>query len=111
MIHAPLYYRVTALLAWPLARAGFDPVLASLVAGRSLSLVGLVVTLAAAFRLARIDGAPPIAGWWTVLLIVATPVLDPQPYSVRPDMMGIALQTTGLLLVLTVLRSKERLAE
>jgi hypothetical protein len=108
LIHAPLYYRVTALLAWPLARAGVDPVLAALVAGRSLSLAGLLVTLAASFRLARLDGAPPIAGWWTVLLIVATPLLGAQPYSVRPDMMGIALQTTGLLLVLTALRSPER---
>jgi hypothetical protein len=108
LIHAPLYYRVTALAAWPLARAGIDPVLAALVVGRSLSLVGLVVTLVAAFRLARLDGAPPIAGWWTVLLIVTTPLLNSQPYSVRPDMMGIALQTTGLLLVLTVLRSKRR---
>ncbi len=49
-----------------------------------------------------------IAGWWTVLLIAATPVLGSQPYSVRPDMMGIALQTTGLLLILTALRSKRR---
>ena len=110
LIHAPLYYRVAALTAWPLARAGIDPVLAALVAGRILSMVGLMVTLAAAFRLARVDGAPPIAGWWTVLLIVATPVLDPQPYSVRPDMIGVALQTTGLLMVLTVLRSKRRRA-
>jgi hypothetical protein len=108
LIHAPLYYRVAALAAWPLARAGIDPVLAALVAGRSLSLVGLVVTLAAAYRLARLDGAPPIAGWWTVFLIVSAPLLNSQPYSVRPDMMGIALQTTGLLLVLTVLRSKRR---
>lgn len=108
LIHAPLYYRVTALAAWPLARAGIDPVLAALVAGRSLSLVGLLVTLAAAYRLARLDGAPPIAGWWAVLLILATPLLGSQPYSVRPDMMGIAFQTTGLLLVLTALRSKKR---
>ena len=85
-----------------------DPVLAALVAGRSLSMLGLVVTLIAAFRLARLDGAPAIAGWWTVLLIAATPLLDPQPYSVRPDMMGIALQTTGLLLIMKVVRSKRR---
>ncbi len=108
LIHAPLYYRVTALTAWPLVRAGMDPVLAALVAGRSLSMLGLVVTLIAAFRLARLDGAPAIAGWWTVLLIAATPLLDPQPYSVRPDMMGVALQTTGLLLIMKVVRSKRR---
>ena len=79
LIHAPLYYRVTALTAWPLVRAGMDPVLAALVAGRSMSMLGLAVTLIAAFRLARLDGAPAIAGWWTVLLIVATPLLSPQP--------------------------------
>ena len=33
LIHAPLYYRVAALAAWPLDRAGVDAVTAALVAG------------------------------------------------------------------------------
>src|SRR5690349_11400885 len=34
LIHAPLYYRAAALTAWPLARAGLQPVEASRLAGR-----------------------------------------------------------------------------
>src|SRR4051794_37688270 len=30
LIHAPLYYRLAALAAWPLARSGLDPVSAAL---------------------------------------------------------------------------------
>ncbi len=56
LIHAPLYYRATGLLAWPLYRAGVDPVLATLAAGRALSVAGLLATLAAVFRLGRLRG-------------------------------------------------------
>jgi hypothetical protein len=104
LIHAPLYYRLAALSAWPLAKAGLDPVMAARLAGRSLSLLGLVVTLVAAYRLARLDGAPRHAGWWAVLLVAAMPVLSGHPVAVRPDMVGVALQTAGVLQVLTALR-------
>ena len=57
LIHAPLYYRLAALFAWPIHRAGVDPVWASFVAGRAISFVGLCCTVAAAYRLARVDGA------------------------------------------------------
>jgi hypothetical protein len=105
LIHAPLYYRLAALLAWPLARAGLDVVSAARIAGRSLSMLGLLTTLAAAYRLAQLDGAPRRAGGWAVLLIAAAPVLASQPYAVRPDMLGVALQTLGVLLVLSALES------
>jgi hypothetical protein len=103
LIHAPLYYRLAALAAWPLARAGLDPVWAALAAGRSLSALGLLVTLLAAARMARLDGAPGRgrAGWWAALLIGASPILGGLPVAVRADMLGIALQTTGALLVLS----------
>jgi hypothetical protein len=100
LIHAPLYYHLAALLAWPIFRAGVDPVWAALAAGRAISFVGLGLTGAAAYRLARIDGARPRAGLWAALLIAASPAVDVMPYAVRPDMLGIALQTTGVLLVL-----------
>jgi hypothetical protein len=106
IIHAPLYYHLAGLLAWPLYRGGLDHVLAALAAGRLLSFMGLGWTLVAAYRLARLDGMPRRAGWWAVLLIVASPVVGVMPYTVRPDMLGVALQSTGVLLVLSVLRSE-----
>jgi hypothetical protein len=106
IIHAPLYYHMSALLAWPLYRGGLDHVLAALAAGRVLSFLGLGWTLVVAYRLARIDGMPRRAGWWAVLLILASSVVGVMPYTVRPDMLGVALQTTGVLLVLSALRSE-----
>jgi hypothetical protein len=101
LIHAPVYYHLAALLAWPFYRAGVDPVWAALAVGRAISFVGLAWTGAAAYRLARIDGTRPRAGLWAALLIAASPVLGAMPYAVRPDMLGIALQTTATLLVLS----------
>ena len=106
LIHAPLYYHLSALLAWPLYGAGYRSVFAARVAGRSLSFLGLLATLAAVYLLARLDGAPRVVGWWSVLLVAAAPVVGVMPYTVRPDMLGVALQTTGVLLVLSVLRSQ-----
>jgi hypothetical protein len=104
LIHAPLYYHLAALLAWPLYRVGLNDVLAALAAGRMLSFLGLVWTLMAAYRLARLDGMSSRTGWWVVFLIAASPVVGVMPYAVRPDMLGVALQTTGALLVVSVLR-------
>ncbi len=101
LIHAPFYYHLAALVAWPIYRARVDPVWAALAAGRAISFVGLGWTGVAAYRLARIGGARPRAGLWAALLIAASPVIDVMPYAVRPDMLGIALQTTGVLLVLS----------
>jgi hypothetical protein len=105
LIHAPLYYHAAALAAWPLYRAGLDPVWAAMAAGRSLSFLGLGWTLAIAYRIARLDGMPRGVGWWAVLLIAASPVVGAMPYAVRPDMLGVALQTTGVFLVLSGMRS------
>jgi hypothetical protein len=102
LIHAPLYYRISALLAWPLYKAGLDSVLAAMAAGRSLAFLGLAATLAAAYRLARLDGAARSAGLWSALLIASSPVVGVLPYAVRPDMLGVALETTGIFLVMSV---------
>ena len=106
IIHAPLYYRLAALLAWAFQCAGLHFVTAALAAGRSLSLLGLAWTIAIAYRLARFDGRCPRVGWWAVLLILACPAVGVIPYTVRPDMLGVALQTTGVFLVLSTLRSE-----
>ena len=105
LIHAPLYYHAAALAAWPLYRAGLDPVWAAMAAGRSLSFLCLGWTLAIAYRIARFDGMLRRVGWWAVVLIAASPVVGSLPYTVRPDMLGVGLQTTGIFLVLTELRS------
>ncbi len=106
LIHAPLYYRLAALLAWPLTSAGLDVVSAARLAGRSLSLLGLGVTAWSAYRIARLDGAPARAGWWAACLIASVPVVGNMPFTVRPDMLGVGLQTTGVMLVLTALLSE-----
>ncbi len=101
LIHAPLYYRLAALGAWPLARAGLHPVDAARIAGRSISALGLLATLASAYRLARLGGGSRRAAWWSVLLIAASPALAGQPFAVRPDLVGVALQTAAVLLALS----------
>ena len=106
LIHAPLYYRLTALFAWPLVRAGLAPVPAALLVGRMLSTLGFAAALVAVYHLARLSGAPWPAGWWAVLLAAATPVYGGLPFEVRPDMLGAGLQSTGVLLVLKALHSE-----
>ena len=66
--------------------------------------LGFVVTLVAAYRLARLGGIAREQGWWAALLVAATPVCSGVPFEVRPDMLGVGLQTTGILLVLSALR-------
>jgi hypothetical protein len=105
IIHAPLYYRLAALFAWPMFKSGLDPVPAALAAGRSLSFLGLGWTIAMAYRLARFDGRRARVGLWAGLLIAASPAISVSPYTVRPDMLGVAFQTTGVFLVLHALRS------
>jgi hypothetical protein len=107
LIHAPLYYRVAALAAWPMARAGLHPVAAARLAGRFLSALGLAATLAAAYVLARRGGGARRAGWWAVLLIASSPVLAGQPFTVRPDMLGLALQSWGVVLVLAAIEKPD----
>jgi hypothetical protein len=104
LIHAPLYYRLAALLAWPLYRAGWDTVTAALLAGRSLSTIGLLATLWLVARLAQFGGMPTRAGWWAALLVASAPILGGLPFAVRPDLLGVALQTAGILLVLSAVR-------
>jgi hypothetical protein len=106
LIHAPLYYRLAALLAWPLNAAGLDPISAARFAGRLLSFVGLGATACSAYGIARLDRGPRRAGWWAVCLIASSPVVGFMPFTVRPDMLGVALQTTGVFLLLKAISSE-----
>jgi hypothetical protein len=106
LIHSPLYYHLAALLAWPIKHEGLDPISAARLAGRLLSLVGLGVTACSAYAITRLDRAPRRAGWWAVCLITSTPVVGAMPFTVRPDMLGVALQTTGVYLLLKSIGSE-----
>jgi hypothetical protein len=107
MIHSPLYYHLAALLAWPCFRAGADPVSAAIFGGRLLSILCMALTLWALYRLARLDGASARAGWWSAFLFAALPVVGVLPYAVRPDLLGVSLQTTGILWVVSALEAGE----
>jgi hypothetical protein len=108
LIHAPLYYRAAALTAWSMTRAGLKPVDAARLGGRAVSILGLAATMGAAYRLGRLGGLPRRAGWWAALLVAAAPALAGQPYAVRPDMAGVALQTWGAALALEALEGPGR---
>jgi hypothetical protein len=107
LIHAPLYYHLAALVALPLHRAGLDPVSAARMAGRAVSSLGLLATLGAAHRMARLGGGPARAGWWAVLLVAGAPALEGVPFAVRPDLLGVALQSTAAGLVLQALLTQK----
>lgn len=101
LIHAPLYYRLAGLLAWPLVRGlGWSTTAAALAGGRLLALLGLALTLLAAARLARLDGGPRRAALWSGLLIAGAPLVGSLPVTVRADMLGVGLQLLGLALAL-----------
>jgi hypothetical protein len=105
LIHAPLYYRLAALGAWPLVKAGLEPATAALVSGRALSIIGFVAIAWVVFRLTRLDGALPQSACWAVCLFATAPVIGGLPVAVRPDALGVAFQSLGVLLVLSILRS------
>ncbi len=100
LIHAPLDYRLAALIAWPLVRLGFAPTLAALAGGRLLSLAGLGLALWGAARIVQLDRRSPRAGLWAGLLIAASPLVGSLPVTLRPDLPGLGLQLAGLALVL-----------
>ena len=108
LIHAPLYYRAAGLAAWPIARAGTHPVTSARIAGRCLSILGLATTLIAAFSLAVLGDGTRQMGYWSIFLIAASPVLAGQPFAVRPDMAGVALQTAGVFLTLSALQGRKK---
>jgi hypothetical protein len=104
LIHAPLYYRLASLLAYPLAGLGLGAVQASLVAGRMISLAGTLGCFLLVCRLSELDGAPRRSGLWAVCLIASSPILGVLAVMVRPDALAVALQTLGVLLVLRALQ-------
>ena len=54
--------------------AGCDPVTAASLRAVRLSALGFLVTLAAAYGLARLGGTPVRAGVWATMLVAGTPI-------------------------------------
>ncbi len=108
LIHAPLYYRLVALAAWPFVRLGGDPLMTVLYAGRLLAFLGTLLLLTSAVGLARLDGASTRAGAIAAALVAASPILGNLAAMLRPDALGVGLQTFGAWLVLTSLRDDSR---
>jgi hypothetical protein len=104
LVHAPLYYRLAGSGSWILAKAGLEGISASLVAGRTISLLAALAALVAVYRLAVHGVLPPKAGVWAALLLASSPILGSFPVTVRPDTLGLALQTWGVVCVLDGLR-------
>ena len=103
LVHAPVYYRLTALVAWPLVKAGWEPLPACLAAGRGLSFLAFLGSLAVVGRLAVLDGAARRAGAWAMALAASSWIVSGYAATVRPDMLGVLLQSAGVLAVLQVL--------
>jgi hypothetical protein len=109
LIHAPLYYRLVAVVAWPfVAGGGGDAVWTSLVAGRAISFATTAATLLLAFRICVLDGASRRAGFLAMLLISSSAILGCRWATVRPDSLAMALQTLGVFWVLRAIE-KNRL--
>ncbi|MDB5350413.1 MAG: hypothetical protein JWN86_1660 [Planctomycetota bacterium] len=106
LIHAPLYYRLAGLGAWPIARMGASSIVAALIAGRTLSLIGMILILIAAGRIATQDRESRLVGAWAALLTATSPVFGSFAFTVRPDTLGIAFQTIGFGLVLRAILSR-----
>src|SRR5262249_27030555 len=109
MMHGALYYRLAAGLASAVSLADVDVLTASLIAGRTLTLLATIGVFVCVGRLANLDGGAPRGGPWSVALLAARPGFAAVSTTVRPDMLGVAAQTLGLLLILTALRGDEAL--
>ncbi len=108
LIQAPLFYRLTSVVAFPWILMNFDAFSSCLVAGRLISFVSFGVVLMLTYHLARIAGAPWAAGAWAACLVAGSPLLGSFSVAMRPDMLAIAWQTGGLLLVARVLFGPSR---
>lgn len=104
LIHAPLYYRLVALAAWPAVAVGVEPLTAVLYAGRLLAAAGTLIAFVALAGLAGLDRPGRRAGALAVALLAASPILGNLVAMVRPDALGVGLQTLGGYLVLRTIR-------
>ena len=98
----PLYYRLAALTGWLFYRAGVIPWRprgrGPTAVGRRFSIdVGSGLWPGPSGRLAA-EGRG-----WAGLLAASTPIYGGISFEVRADMLGVAFQTTGILLLLKAL--------
>ncbi len=107
LIQAPVYFRLTGLLAAPMVTVGARPIDAVFLAGRAISFVSFLGCLLIAAKLASRDGAASCAGVWSALLVAASPLLAGFPVTVRPDMFGVCIQSLGVLMLLRASTTKK----
>lgn len=103
LMHAPLYYRLVAGLAWPAVRMGADPDLSVLYAGRALSALSTLLLVWSVATWARIGRAGVRSAVFASSLLLASPIFGNLMAMVRPDTFGVALQTTAGLLIARLL--------
>jgi hypothetical protein len=107
LIHAPFYYRLVALAAWPLVALGLDPLPAVIVVGRILSAAGSLILFVAVFQIARMGSSTSRPGWLGVALAASSAIFGVLAVMVRPDTLGVALQTLACWLVLRRLENQD----
>jgi hypothetical protein len=107
LVHAPLYYRLTGLVAWPLVSRGMNPLQGCFVAGRIISFASFLGCLLALDGLATLDGATRRGGAFAVLLALGSWVIDGYAVTVRPDLLAAMFQLVGALAVLRTLHSDQ----
>ena len=100
LMHAPLYYRLVAILAWPAILLGCAPLTASLITGRCLSVAGTALLVWSAASLSSVDRRTRSVGFIVASLLLASPLLGNLAIMLRPDALGVGLQTLGLWLAL-----------
>lgn len=103
LIHAPLYYRISALIAWPVAKLGAHHELAAMIGARGLAFAGFLLTIVAAAWIAKGAGASRLASLWAALLVAGSPVFGSFGFTVRPDTLAIGLQTLAFACIWTAL--------
>lgn len=107
LMHAPLYYRLVGLLARPMVHSAPQALVACATAGRLLTFAAFAACLAAVHALAVVDGAPGRAGACAAALAASSRIVGTYSATVRPDMLGVAFQTVGALVVLRALHRAE----
>lgn len=101
LIHAPLYYRIAAGGCWMLTRAGIEPMEAAIAAGRGVSFLAWLATLAVAGAIGRLGGGTKRAAILSIVLIAGSPLFAGYNVTVRNDTLSLLFQTLGAWLVLT----------
>jgi hypothetical protein len=107
LVHAPLYYRLVGLAAWLKGSPPYLVLDTCILMGRLITLGAFLACLGAVYGLAVLGGSPRRAGAWAAALTAASWIGGAFAVTVRADMLAVALQTAGVLMVLRSLVREE----